>query len=64
MRDLILGVFLGVLLTVLPDWMEKHNMDNYVDVAMIIVIVGIFLLVIWRPVLKLIYKYNFGNCLA
>ena len=33
MRDLLLGIFLGVWLTMLVTWLEKHRMENYIDVV-------------------------------
>ena len=56
MKDLLLGVLLGILLTMLPSWLEKHKMDNYIDMAMVLVVVGIILLLSWRMMLKLISK--------
>jgi len=31
-------------------------MDNYIDLVMLIIVAGILLLVLWRPLLKLISK--------
>jgi hypothetical protein len=58
MRDLILGILMGGILAVIPNWMEKHKMDNYTDIVMIVCLSGIFLLLIWRPILRFIAKKN------
>lgn len=56
MRELVLGVFLGVLLPILPKWMEEHKMDNYIDFVFFGLIIGIICLIAWRPILRLISK--------
>ena len=56
MRDLILGIMLGALLVVFPEWMRAHRMDNYIDLVMLVLVSGILVLLLWRPLLKLISK--------
>ena len=55
MRNLIAGVMLGVLLTMFPTWLEKHKMDDYIDIAMGILIAGIVTILLWRWILDALW---------
>jgi hypothetical protein len=56
MRDLILGVFLGVWITMLLTWLERHQMGA--DIVFYVVSALLFILLIWRFILKLIARIN------
>ena len=56
MRDLILGVFLGVWITMFLTWLERHEMGA--DIVFYIVTALLIILLSWRFILKLIARVN------
>jgi len=33
MRELLLGIFLGVAIAMLPAWLERHKMESSIDIV-------------------------------
>ena len=58
MRNLTLGVFLGVWITLLLALVERYKMSDYLWVVFVIVTLILIFLGLWRPILKIIAKYN------
>jgi hypothetical protein len=56
MRDLILGVFLGVWITMFLTWLERHKMGA--DIVFYIVTALLVILLFWRFILKFIAHTN------
>lgn len=51
MRNLILGAFLVIWITMLISWLERHRMDNNLD-AIFYVFTGIIVfLLVWRVII-------------
>jgi hypothetical protein len=59
MRDLVVGVFLGVAITIALALMEKYKMSDYVlELSLVVVILILVLAVLFRPFLTWIDKRN------
>src|SRR3972149_3973902 len=54
MRDTVVGVILGVWITMFVTWLERHKMSNFYDVAFYIVTGILVLMLSFRLVLKLL----------
>ena len=57
MRGIILGVFLGIWITILLALVEKYRMSDYLLWVFIGVSVILILLSLWRVILRLIAKH-------
>ena len=58
MRELLLGIFLGVAIAMLPAWLERHKMESSIDIVFYGVLALIGLISCWRIILKIISKVN------
>ncbi len=61
MRDTIIGILIGLIITIAIALLEAYKMAiNALWTFLGIAIVLVVLLILWRPFLKVIYKRNFG----
>jgi hypothetical protein len=57
MRELVLGILIGVAIALAPNWWEAHPMFN-VDSVFYTVLGLIVIVIFWRPILNLIDRFN------
>jgi type VI protein secretion system component VasK len=58
MRELTLGVFLGVWVTLIIALIERYKMTDYLWVSVIIVSIVLIFIACWRIILNFIAKVN------
>ncbi len=51
MRDLLLGILLGIWITTVQAWVERHKMFSLSDILFYLLTLAIVVLLAWRPII-------------